>query len=314
MVWYGIYNPAFPFQLPFNTITFPSTYSSIDQYNETMSLLSAPLDIDSIDEYLCQLLLPRILSVVKYFPQINWNDKKDVLLMTIQTIMMYVSIGQTPATKALGLTMQRGNTKKITILVLCSIIVPAIYRRIKLWHQRSVDSAAVMTVTSTTTVNHIGFQRKRKLAHDIIQRVEQYVPTMNLLILLSWWAQALPSHNLPRLLSGLSYTSTTLPKHLNVLYAHQRWLYEETLACVHAISPIWTWDDLTRQYNTRLQWWKPRHTTSSSNACPICQTTPITIPYMTNCQHTYCYTCLWQMKDNVKCQICRKPVTSMTRV
>lgn len=274
-----------------------------------MTLLSAPLDIDNIDEYLCQLLLPRILSVVKYFPQINVNDKKDVLLVTIQTIMLYVSLGQTPATKALGLTLQCGDKRRITILILCSVIIPAIYRRIKLWHQTRIDSVAA----TTSTVDDIGFQRRRELANDIINNVERYVPTMNLLALLSWWAQASPTPNVPRLLSGLSYTSTTLPKHLNVLYAHRRWLYEETIACICAISPIWTFNDMTRWWNS-LHLWRPRHTTSSSNACPICQTTPITIPYMTNCQHTYCYTCLWQMKGDAKCRICQKPVISMTRV
>ena len=48
----------------------PLEYSSVGNRGNrgnrgTMTLLSAPLDIDNIDEYLCQLLLPRILSVAQ---------------------------------------------------------------------------------------------------------------------------------------------------------------------------------------------------------------------------------------------------------
>ena len=53
------------------------------------------------------------------------------------------------------------------------------------------------------------------------------------------------------------------------------------------------------------------------DACPICKTVPPQTPYITNCDHVYCYYCLKQncMLDNrYACARCNTTVTSMQRV
>jgi hypothetical protein len=268
----------------------------------TAPLQSAPLDVNDVDEYLCQLLLPRILLMFKYFPNIKLS--KDILLSVVQALMLSASLGQTPATRALGLKLQHGGKRRIAILVVCSVIVPTIYRRIKIWNETSSPSTAVEE--STSDVERIGFQRRRDIAKRIVDMVERYLPPIHLALLLSWWTSKTP-HTLPLLVSGLSYISVTAPQHLNVVYAHRRWLYEELIKCLRAVSP--SWQDFTRI----LVWPRKRQAFVGSTAtCPTCQTTPITIPYITNCQHTYCYTCLWNLKGN--CRVCRQPVTNRTRV
>jgi len=253
-----------------------------------MTLQSAPLDVEDVDEYLCQLLLPRILASVEYFPQVELNDKKDLLSSILQALLLYASLGQTPATRALGLTMENSNKRKITILIFCSVILPAIYRRINGWYRSTLQGVGSST-NSMNQLYYIGFQRRQQVTKRIVQLVEPSLPLMNLLFLLSWWSNKSKSHTLPLFLSGLSYTSTTDPKHLNVGYAYRRWGYEEMVKCFRVLSPVTGWADVPRIRRT---------THGEDGSCPICKTASIVIPFTSNCcQRTYCYTCLWQIKS-----------------
>jgi hypothetical protein len=224
------------------------------------------------------------------------------------------------------LKLQHGGDKRrrrIAMLVVCSVIVPTIYRRIQRWNETSPPSTTYLEQSTTSHIERIGIQRRRDISKRMVNVVEQYLPPIHLALLLSWWTSKTPHNTLPLLLSGLSYVSVTAPQHLNVIYAHRRWMYEELIQCLRVVSP--SWEDITRLFSVV---WVPRRrrdpkllvgstpstiptTTTTPICCPSCQTTPITIPYITNCQHIYCYTCLWNVQG--PCLVCQQPVTSRTR-
>jgi peroxin-2 len=54
----------------------------------------------------------------------------------------------------------------------------------------------------------------------------------------------------------------------------------------------------------------------SQSSCPLCGSDPIHTPYITNCQHLYCYYCIklaLMCEDKLLCARCRQHITHISR-
>jgi len=199
--------------------------------------------------------------------------------------------------------------------------------------------------------------RRLWVAQKIVQAVQKALPALKLGLLLSMLvgpthsatasasAQGNPLWNLPpswpMVLAGLQYvtappssTATTggnFPPRLFVLYAHRRWLYEESMQTFRVVfGPLITGMREVQQYlqqaftfsNTymsrsipRLFLQLQRRILSSQQqsaiqnedtlllveeqSCGFCGKKPIVIPYDSNaCSHVFCYTCLWKAAND----------------
>jgi hypothetical protein len=75
--------------------------------------------------------------------------------------------------------------------------------------------------------------------------------------------------------------------------------------------------DKIKNFVTRLLFSSKLHGIQAGpNTCPICRKEPIQTPYISNCNHLFCYYCLKQntmMDSNFACPVCGSLITQMNR-
>ena len=198
----------------------------------------------------------------------------------------------------------------------------------------------------------IARERQYQVARRIVQSIQQGIPVLKLGLLLSLlFKPKSKSHSstalapsLSMALSGVAFVtaaatrssssledSTTTPSQqqqqqqqpgLYVLYAHRRWLYEESLqTCRLVFGPLLSslrdWRQFIEEGLARVANVMVSRLVSPSilsrgqsaavdgallpveQACSLCGKHPIAIPYETDaCQHIFCYTCLWSKSNS----------------
>src|SRR5690349_3461813 len=99
---------------------------------------------------------------------------------------------------------------------------------------------------------------------------------------------------------------------LTTLYLQEFLMFVVPLINVQKIRNV-----MSRLYYSTQQRRQVSHTTITGGvACPICQKDNITIPYISNCQHIFCYYCIKQncmMDSKFHCSVCGTRVTQIQR-
>lgn len=231
---------------------------------EEEATIAAGLDVAETDDFLYSLLMPRVESMCKYLDDSNGASPQRLLWMQalLQGITLWVTAGQTPATTALGLktvdntasdsATQRSNSpperSSITKWIVLSVVLPTIYRNLRLWYDASTLSRDI--TIEEDAVARVARQRQEHLVRHILDTVDRVLPILRLSTLLAWWAgkrNAAPA--LAMTLAGMSFTSSRPPRRLHVNFAHRRWLYEELVRTMHMVAPFSSWNDVSSCYN-----------------------------------------------------------------
>ena len=111
---------------------------------------------------------------------------------------LWATVGQTPATTALGLkTIQtsgdyssRPERATIAKLVVLSVLLPTVYRQLRLWNasmESSMDTDDDYTYSSDDSVTRIARERQQMLVRKILEMVDRTLPALRLYALLAWW-------------------------------------------------------------------------------------------------------------------------------
>ena len=197
-------------------------------------------------------------------------------------------------------------------------------------------------------------ERQYQVARRMVQNIQQGIPVFKLGLLISLLFRPKSKRQSPTTLtpslsmalSGVAFmtaaarssssledttTTTTSPQQqqpgLYVLYAHRRWLYEESLQTFRLVfgpllSSLRDWRQLLEEGVGRVAQVMVSRLIALSimsrdlaveddripveQACSLCGKHPMVIPYETDaCQHIFCYTCLWSKSNSI---ISREPV------
>ena len=276
---------------------------------------AASLDVLEIDQYLVHLLLPRFQSMFKQF---GMHVPKSGMATILHAVTLWVMMADTPATLALGLKVKNNSRRRVLGYILLAVILPALYGQLVEWYGRTLMQ---QETDNMSPIEIRAIDRKRQLANGIIDTVKRSTPILKFVVLMSWWAAKVPAPTPSMCVAGLSYTTTSSPQDLNVSYAHRRWTYEAILQAIQLTSPIHSFRDMKALVNyilspvlalgTRLM------RQQRMDQCALCNAQPVIVPYVTNCNHLYCYTCLWTaMAQNSSfcCRHCGRHVTTSRRI
>jgi hypothetical protein len=225
----------------------------------------------------------------------------------------------TPASRALGLKLENNSRRKVLGYTIFAAVLPFLYEQLVEWYSQSLSQQDIYTASP---VGIRGIDRKRHLAQKIIITLQKSMPIMQFAVLMSWWAAKVPASTISMLAAGLSFVATAHPRDLNVSYAHRRWTYESILRSMLLTTPVHSFEDIKVVANsmlspilavfTRLTTGRQQH----KGRCEICNSQPIAVPFVTNCGHVYCYTCLWiamAQSSSFCCRHCAALVTESRR-
>ncbi|CAB9531171.1 expressed unknown protein [Seminavis robusta] len=287
-----------------------------------------------------------------------------ILAALLPAATLWTTQLQTPGTKAVGLrTVMAGSSSVVATKVryiLVTALLPLGYQILQRWmvhlQEQQQQEDTTENEDTTTEQQRIGRQRKYHLIRNISKWVEHGLPICKLGLLLSllWQPrQQQQSSSLPprlsMILAGVSFMSaatasttaastdssspdlSTTSRHprFYVLYAHRRWLMEESLQTVRlvfgpAMTSLREWRHVFyAQLQRFLRSWTPtrRHLSNTDDTnsldvpCALCGKKPIAIPYETDgCSHVFCYVCLWShvSKHNNTVSSSFRPFTTTT--
>ena len=282
--------------------------------NESDQLAAAPLDVQEIDSYLLRLLVPRFHSILTpigvHLPR---THAKAILL----AVTMWLTLADTPATLALGLRVKDNSLRRVLAYVFLASLLPGLYQQLDTWY----DSALLTQETrNMSSIEIRALSRKRYLAQRIIAALKIASPLLQLTVLLCWWAAATSAPTTSMMLTGISFSRTRFPRDLNVTYAHRRWIYELIVRSFELTSPVRSFDHLRTIVNSMFSPVRALVTRmkgqQDEDHCALCKAQPVVVPCFTDCNHLYCYSCLWTaLAQNVSfsCRRCGQPVTRSMR-
>lgn len=219
---------------------------------------AAGLDVAETDDYLYSLFVPSFHSATKYFDGAESFSPHRLLWIQalIQASTLWLTSGQTPATSALGLrtidtsspdssSSRPGRAKGVKWIVL-SVLLPTVYRQLRLWYENSSTNSNDYNHDSVT---RLARERQRMVVGKILETIDRTVPALRLYALLAWWmGKRGAAPTLAMTLAGLSFTSTRPPQRLHVNFAHRRWLYEEIMRTFRLLAPYSSWNDFSSFY------------------------------------------------------------------
>jgi hypothetical protein len=275
---------------------------------------AASLDVLQIDEYFLHLLRPRFQSIFKQFDMHVPNTSAKAIL---HSFIIWMMLSDTPASRALGLKVENNSRRRVLSYTVFAAVLPVLYQHLVEWYDQSLLQQDTYTMSS---LDIRALDRKRHLARKIISSLKTTIPVMQLAVLMSWWAAKAPASTISMLAAGISFAPTANPRNLNVSYAHRRWTYESIFRSIQLTTPVHSFQDIKVVANYMLS---PvlavltRVTRQRDEGrCEICNSQPMVVPYVTNCGHMYCYTCLWiamAQSSSFCCRRCAAHVTESRR-
>ncbi|KAI2510961.1 hypothetical protein MHU86_3433 [Fragilaria crotonensis] len=281
---------------------------------ESDPLTAAPLDVLEIDGYLHRLLVPRLHSILRPFGFHSPTTHAQSMLLAVSICMMFAD---TPATLALGLKVKGNSRRRVLAYILLASIAPGLFQQLDEWCNRALLNQETENMSS---IESRARSRKRYLAQRLTASLKMVNPLVQLTFLLSWWMAKTPSPTASMVAAGLTFSRTRIPRNLNVTYAHRRWIYELILRSVDQAWPFRSLDHLRTMINSmlspvwalvdRAKWQK------GEDRCALCYSQPVLVPCFTNCNHLYCYTCLWTAlakSASFYCRQCGHRVTKSSR-
>ena len=264
------------------TATAPATNPSPDHEAPqaeagASAAMAEMLDIPMLDEYLHTLLLPQVDGMLQYLP---WKAPAAIKIALLQFATLWISQGQTPATRALKLELALSSPssaprpkkrqpmvslvhQRLIVYGILSIGLPRLYQYIRdKWMQQRQRPESIPE--DETSIQRLARERRVQTVETMFRMVDTVVPMIRLSLLLSCWSlysrkKTTLTPNLAMWLVGWQYTYTrSSPNHggrqpLHVLHAHRRWLQEEGMRLVPMlITPLWNTCQESRDY---LQAW-----------------------------------------------------------
>lgn len=282
--------------------------------NESDPLTAAPLDVLEIDGYLLRLLVPRFHTILR---PVGFHSSTTHAKAILLAITMWLTLADTPATLALGLKVKGNSRRRVLAYIVLASILPGIFQQLDAWCNHSLLNQETENLSS---IGIRALRRKRHLAQRIIATVKMIDPMVQLMFLLSWWAAKTPSPTTSMVAAGLTFSRTRIPRDLNVTYAHRRWIYELILRSIDEASPFRSFDHWRTIVNSIVSplWALVTRVNlrKGEDRCALCHAKPVVVPCFTNCNHLYCYTCLWTMlakSGSFHCRRCGHLVTESVR-
>jgi Zinc finger, C3HC4 type (RING finger) len=241
--------------------------------------------------------------------------------------------------------------RRLLTFAVIQVVAPALYGAWKEWlvaRRRELEKLLAVDGFKVTDKDRqpshqerqqlrLALERQCQLAEVVIGTISRITPMLQLAAMLSCWSGLSNTPDLAMILTGLTFRSkskATNEAMLHATYAHNRWLGETTLQTIKLLL-LSGWSVRSRVWTPILQnaaidpvvflWrWVGRrikHRTLAaieSRECPVCGGSPSTIAVRTNCDHVYCYACLFyheqQQRDlnprsNVPCRACGVGIT-----
>lgn len=284
---------------------------------------STLLDVHLLDDYLVQLLLPKLTSLFQdggaALKQLQW-----LALPLLRISSLLYSEGQTPATKIIGLkctpvgkinNLDDSSWRlRLVVYAVLSTVLPLAYESIV---SRWLENSQRVAIDNETEER--AFARK-KAVHKFIGRT---VKMARLACLLACWAELSSTSSLAMLISRLKFQRSSANNNhqtpqLHVDYAHRRWLHQEAMLAGRVVfAGLWmtgAWKPLIQDWITRpLSRLRARlfPFNAAGTRCAICKSDPIMVPFQTSCGHLYCYTCLFDeavQTNMVYCRVCSEVI------
>jgi hypothetical protein len=184
--------------------------------------LAEQLDIPMLDEYLQTLLLPQVDGMLQYLP---WKARipATIKLALLQFATLWISQGQTPATRALKLQLKLGSSpssapgvgphtrpnkrqpmvslvhQKIIVYAILSIGLPRLYQytkdfvRMQQQQQQRPESTTLIPEDDiidyeTSMIQRLARERRRSTLETMFRVVDTAIPMIRLSLLLSCWS------------------------------------------------------------------------------------------------------------------------------
>lgn len=214
---------------------------------------AAGLDVAETDDFLYSLFLPRFAAMYKHF---DGEIPHFWIQALIQGATIWLSCGQTPATRALGLktvevesttSSQRTTTPQRSSIfkwIVLSVALPTLYKQLRLWYESSISLATDEDESDYDPVVRAAKARRQQLARYVLDTVDRILPVLRLYTLLTWW-MGKRAPTLAMALAGMSLVSARPPQRLHVSYAHRRWLYQEAVQTLSILAPYSSWSDFS---------------------------------------------------------------------
>jgi len=289
----------------------------------TQPLHSEQLDAPLIDSELLSLILfhskklVRQVSLLTEFP----NFVRTVFPFVFRSILFFLTIGNdfpTPGMAIFGLRLRMKNER----------ISDGIYRRSK-WilylfsimffsiedYLRKIVVSIDRRVTSSSILDRNSRERRHFIINNMLLVID-FARILNYIQFLMNPLTAPPM--LSMRLAGVNYCkmmedeAKAQNRVINYSYAYRRVLYAELFRCFLCIFPLEGFRICLASLNTLSRSYRrflskigviknssQQIDTESEDKCPICNSHPITIPYILYpCRHKYCYICLRNAVEN----------------
>jgi hypothetical protein len=246
----------------------------------TATATATLLDVQQLDDYLLRLVLAKLQQVVHLYHGSgeSTNNTADASIASskaswlwpaLQLVTLWVTQGQTPAVRLLGLRVDvdaasdgassstsspaRNANTRIGLLrySVLGILVPYLYQKLKDWKTSvEVQEREQQEDGShpTLTQHQLSRQRRFQVARMLIKAVDTMLPGVKLALLFTCWSSTgtgehVPPNNIAARLCQWKYhtaqSQTGQQSHqqsrLHVDFAHRRWLYD----CLMQTSRIW---------------------------------------------------------------------------
>jgi hypothetical protein len=214
--------------------------------------------------------------------------------------------------------------RRLLIFAIIQFVAPALYAAWKEWvvaRRRKLEQLLALDgfiVTNDRRPSHqerqlrLALRRQCQMADVVVNTIGRITPMLRLVALLSCWSGLSNTPDIAMILTGLTFAAKSKATHeamLHVTYAHNRWLGETTLQTIKLVllsgwsvrSRVWTPILRNAAIDPAVFLWQwvrgklKRHllAATESRGCPVCGSSPSTIAVRTNCNHVYCYTCLF---------------------
>lgn len=112
----------------------------------------------------------------------------------------------------------------------------------------------------------------------------------------------------------LVYAQQNIPRFHSFEFLNRELVWQGFTEFMTFLMPLISFDKIRRFFNQKILRKSPRSLPETT--CAFCAASPMTLPHITNCGHTYCYYCVkvaLMQKPGLECPRCSARVTSLTR-
>lgn len=313
--------------------TYSSTVTNTGQGNATATYLDLRGDEneDQNEGYHAhRLLLCLLRGLIIFFTSASDAGSTPAITTLQSKVVSSLSPGRAP---------KRRDIYKWIIL---SSGIPAAYHAIKLLslsYSHHLHHSSTLNETGET-LQSVAHQRQLKIISYVLGIVDRIVPPLVLFQHIRCIFQQSHSKadgtfippSLGMYLAGLTIAPvvtssfseggsdmtrpvlSVIQRNVHFLYAYRRFLFQELMSLFEVFFPRDGFKYIMEGLQKRRRMRAIRKSKKGDLVCPICNTSPILIPYKVDpCGHVYCYTCLRRAaltSEHFNCNLCHQRVHS----